>query len=747
MKKVFEKKIVSIFLTMAMIFSFSVTYVPQLEVNADSGAKSTTQGFYVDGTKIYDANGNEFIMRGTNHGHTWYPSQSRTAIKAIAETGANCIRLVLSDGHATATTPGPATTASEMEKLIQTCIDNKLVPIVEMHNETGGANVKTTLQNAVNYWKQSDIVSVLNKYEKYVIVNIANEWYGLWSNTENWRDAYKAAIPDLRTAGINNMIMVDAPGYGQDTADCIKHCNDVFDSDPNANTVFSYHMYYNAAGTDKKVVDSIDGILAKNVPLVIGEFGYMHSGNAVKYQKIMDYCTEKGVGYLSWIWLENAEEASQTPLNMVEWPSWDGSNLTEWGDNVINGKNGIRETSKLATIFDDSVNDDSNDYSDAQVIAETAIDNFGWNGDNVIPFDLTGYDSAMIVAEGECDYGSMKLSVAIKVSEDENGDAVYKDVTLVEDAQTNAKGIYTYEFSADEIAEFSGECYLYIQGSGGDLDTVKIISANNSSEDSSITESSSEEETSSEADISSEEESSSEADISSNEENSSEAEETVIAETAISDLGWNDNNVLDFNLTGYDSAKIVATGDCAYIKLSVNGETVLVDAAQTDSNGVYTYEFSADELAKYSTDCKLYVQGQDGTLDSVKIIGTKSSQNENDDYVVDTSVVKYQLKNNGDTIRFVMIADENDVLAAKTAEAEVRIIDTNAPDSDPLIFKTNITSTYRSIYAGGKKVTAPDGKLFLISSEVSGVSQSGYKSIGIFGFDTISTRYAGVYQN
>ena len=167
---------------------------------------------------------------------------------------------------------------------------------------------------------------------------------------------------------------------------------------------------------------------------------------------------------------------------------------------------------------------------------------------------------------------------------------------------------------------------------------------------------------------------------------------------------------------------------------------------QCSSSGSYKY-------IKFSNNNKWY-----GNLSEMRIFTNdmiddtlgedSSSEIENiNNYVVDTSVVKYQLKNNGDTIRFVMIADENDVLAAKTAEAEVRIIDTNAPDSDPLIFKTNITSTYRSIYAGGKKVTAPDGKLFLISSEVSGVSQSGYKSIGIFGFDTISTRYAGVYQN
>ena len=38
----------------------------------DSGTQTTTGGFKVDGTKLLDANGEEFIMRGINHAHTWY---------------------------------------------------------------------------------------------------------------------------------------------------------------------------------------------------------------------------------------------------------------------------------------------------------------------------------------------------------------------------------------------------------------------------------------------------------------------------------------------------------------------------------------------------------------------------------------------------------------------------------------------------------------------------------------------------
>lgn len=45
-------------------------------------SQSGNGGFKVEGTKLLDANGKEFIMRGINHAHTWYLDEDTTAIKA-----------------------------------------------------------------------------------------------------------------------------------------------------------------------------------------------------------------------------------------------------------------------------------------------------------------------------------------------------------------------------------------------------------------------------------------------------------------------------------------------------------------------------------------------------------------------------------------------------------------------------------------------------------------------------------------
>jgi len=55
-------------------------------------------GFLVSGGKIYEGNGNEFVMRGINHAHTWFPDKLDQSLNGIANTGTNTVRVVLSSG-------------------------------------------------------------------------------------------------------------------------------------------------------------------------------------------------------------------------------------------------------------------------------------------------------------------------------------------------------------------------------------------------------------------------------------------------------------------------------------------------------------------------------------------------------------------------------------------------------------------------------------------------------------------------
>src|SRR5690625_211431 len=77
---------------------FSLALVRSLMVVPLNNNAEASSGFYVSGSDLYDANGNPFVMRGVNHAHSWYKDISHEAIPAIADAGANTIRIVLSDG-------------------------------------------------------------------------------------------------------------------------------------------------------------------------------------------------------------------------------------------------------------------------------------------------------------------------------------------------------------------------------------------------------------------------------------------------------------------------------------------------------------------------------------------------------------------------------------------------------------------------------------------------------------------------
>jgi mannan endo-1,4-beta-mannosidase len=67
----------------------------------------------------------------------------------------------------------------------------------------------------------------------------------------------------------------------------------------------------------------------------------------VPYEVMLDEAARVGMGYLAWSWTGNSEDVGYLDLSV------DGSatNLTPWGDDIINGQNGIRSTSQPASIF------------------------------------------------------------------------------------------------------------------------------------------------------------------------------------------------------------------------------------------------------------------------------------------------------------------------------------------------------------------------------------------------------------
>ncbi len=304
---------------------------------------ATPPGLHVSGTQLLEKDGTPFVARGVSHAHTWYASQTPTAIPAIRAAGANALRVVLSGGDRW-TKNGPADVAS----IISQCKANTLICMLEDHDTTGYGEQggAVTLDTAASYWVS--LASVLKGQEDYVQINIGNEPFGNDAATNaTWASATSAAIARLRAAGLHHNIVVDAPSWGQDWAGIMRDgAAAVAASDPDKNVLFSVHMYgvYNNAST---ITAYLDAFKAKGLPLVIGEFGSMHSDGDPDEDTIMAQAAARGIGYYGWSWSGNGGGVEY--LDMVT--GFDPTRLTPWGTRIFTGANGIKATARTATIF------------------------------------------------------------------------------------------------------------------------------------------------------------------------------------------------------------------------------------------------------------------------------------------------------------------------------------------------------------------------------------------------------------
>ncbi|GAA4607116.1 mannan endo-1,4-beta-mannosidase [Actinoplanes octamycinicus] len=294
-------------------------------------------GLHVVGTDIYEANGNKFVMRGVNHAHTWYTSQT-SSFANIKAAGANTVRVVLSGGRWT------ANSASDVANVISMCKANKLICVLEDHDTTGYGedSAAYTLDQAVNYW--ISLKSVLAGQEDYIAINIGNEPIGN-TNPSQWTAATTAAIKKMRDNGFQHLLMIDAPNWGQDWQQVmLANGQAVLDADAQHNTILSIHMYavYNQAST---ITSYLDTFKSKGWPLLIGEFGWQFAAGEVDDQTVISEAVKRGLGYLGWSWSGNTDPV----LDMVL--SFDVNQKTTWYGRVFDGPNGIKATAREATVF------------------------------------------------------------------------------------------------------------------------------------------------------------------------------------------------------------------------------------------------------------------------------------------------------------------------------------------------------------------------------------------------------------
>ncbi|MFF9281782.1 cellulase family glycosylhydrolase [Streptomyces griseosporeus] len=306
---------------------------------APPARSAAATGLHISDGRLVEGNGNDFVMRGVNHAHTWYPGETRS-LADIKALGANTVRVVLSDGYRwTRNTP------EDVAAVIANCKANRLICVLEVHDTTGYGedSAAGTLDHAADYW--ISLKDVLAGQEDYVIVDIGNEPWGN-TNPAGWTDPTIAAIKKLRAAGLQHTLMVDAPNWGQDSQGVMRtNARSVYAADPTGNLLFSIHMY-SVYSTAQKITDYLDAFVTAKLPLVIGEFG----GPADQWgdpdeDTMMATAQQLRLGYLAWSWSGNTDPVLDLATD------FDPARLSSWGERVFHGADGIARTAREATVF------------------------------------------------------------------------------------------------------------------------------------------------------------------------------------------------------------------------------------------------------------------------------------------------------------------------------------------------------------------------------------------------------------
>lgn len=310
-------------------------------------ASSTGVGFFTIGKNLYDANGNLFVIRGVNKVH-WDVGQAGL----LTAIGANTCRINLD------LTQTPAINYGVLKAIVQ----GKLVAMPGDWDGTGKTDA-ASLASIVDKWVA--LAPTLKPFEKWMILNVANEW-GPDGSTTGWRDAYITAVGRLRAAGYLGTLSITAGGWGQDTTTLINFAAAVLAADPQKNLIFDLHVYgglvIKPTETWMADYDKQMALLAKlPVPIIVGEFGPGRnigpSPTTTTPDHIIATCDANGWGWLAWALDDNDKANSSSDDNWFAMifnnfgtypPS---SALTTFGVDIVEGPSGLLAKAKKATVF------------------------------------------------------------------------------------------------------------------------------------------------------------------------------------------------------------------------------------------------------------------------------------------------------------------------------------------------------------------------------------------------------------
>ena len=267
--------------------------------------ESPSSTMYVSGRHLYSATGERVVLRGVNAGLGWIEAERREeAIQEIGKSAANCLRIVWlrpEDLKYHSRTP------QDLDNVIRQTIENNMIPMVMLLTPPSGRNLDK-VSEMVDYWTSPEVVQVVNKYQRWMILNIANEAGNPAGESDNdFVSTYTDAINRIRDAGINVPLVIDATDFAQDYQQVFRTWEQIRDSDQgHSNVMFSLHTYWHGSTERKRGIydDVISRVVADNIPLIFGEGPTPTDFQCIEspWEYGIQEMQTNGISWLAWSW-------------------------------------------------------------------------------------------------------------------------------------------------------------------------------------------------------------------------------------------------------------------------------------------------------------------------------------------------------------------------------------------------------------------------------------------------------------
>src|SRR3990172_7960591 len=215
----------------------------------------------VNGRFLYDACGKKVVLRGINEMFIWSKTDSlgKLTFPEIKKTGANVVRIVWS-------TKG---SVAGLDAVITNCIENQMIPMPELHDATGDLD---KVPEMVEYWISPAVMKAINKHQKYLLLNIANEAGNYAVGQGQFQNVYAAAIKKIRNAGIHVPLVIDAPDWGKNIDILQAAGANLIAQDADKNLLFSVHIWWaNEDGSTLRIINELQQSADMSLPLIVGE--------------------------------------------------------------------------------------------------------------------------------------------------------------------------------------------------------------------------------------------------------------------------------------------------------------------------------------------------------------------------------------------------------------------------------------------------------------------------------------------